>query len=91
MHDLKTTYQVKTRNWRCRLWVKWLLDLTKSFGVERGDSYTDGDGKYILQTPSRMRAWGMWLYFLILKPWSGGWTYICRPGRSPDNQYHAIY
>lgn len=85
------TYQVKTRNWRCQLWVKFLLDISKRFGVERGDNYTDGDGKYILHTPSRIRAWGMWTYFMMVWPASGGWTYICRPGRHVDAHYRHVY
>lgn len=83
-------YLVKTRNWSCKQWVKRLLDVALQFGV-RGYPYPDGDCKYVIETKSRPLAWGLWVYFLILKPWSGGWTYICRPGRSPDNYYRWIY
>lgn len=84
-------YEVKTRNWHKQAWVHRLLDLSETFGAERGDTYTDGDGKYILHTPSRIRAWVMWTYFMILKPSSGGWTYICRPGRHVDAHYRHVY
>lgn len=84
-------YEVKTRNWKMQRWVQHLLHFSERFGVRRGDSYTDGDGKYILRTPSRISAWGMWVYFMILKPASGGWTYICRPGHHVDAHYRHVY
>ena len=84
-------YSVKTRNWRCNRFVKRLLDFTLQFGVRRGDDYSDGDAKYLLDTRSPGRAWGIWVYFMMLRPWSGGWTYICRPGRMSDCHYRHIY
>jgi len=73
-------YTVKTRNFHCRKWVKSLLDLSHRYGVQRGDSYTDGDGKYILETSSAVKAWSIWAYFILLRRFSGGWTYIVCPG-----------
>jgi len=84
-------YSVKTRNWRRQRWVKRLLDISHLAGVGRGDSYTDGDGKYIMETTNVITAWTVWLYFMMLRPFSGGWTYICRPGRGPDCHYRHIY
>ncbi len=43
-------YTVKTRNWNCKKVPFKLLNLTKLFGVERGDIYNDGDGKFYLET-----------------------------------------
>jgi hypothetical protein len=45
-------YFVKTRNWHCKQWVKFFLDISHVWGVKRGDYYDDGDGKYILETSS---------------------------------------
>ena len=78
---MENTYEVKTRNWYSKKWVKSLLDISERFGVQRGDSYQDGDGKYILRTKSAFTAWATWTYFQMLKPLSGGWTYIVRPGK----------
>jgi len=71
-------YTIKTRNWHCNRIVFKLLSLTPN--AERGDSYDDGDGKFIVTTSSPVRAWMTFAYFLILEHWSGGWTYIVRPG-----------
>jgi hypothetical protein len=46
------------------------------WGVERGDFYDDGDGKYILYTPHKTLAIVTWYYFMLFYPYSGGWTYI---------------
>lgn len=78
------TFFVKTRNWYCRKWVKIFLDLSHLWGVQRGDSYTDGDGKYYLETDSRAAAIATFLYFLALSPLTGGWTYIVDQKRYPD-------
>ena len=69
-------YRVKTRNFHCKKAVKKLLDLSALLGVVRGDSYDDGDGKYFLENASLIKAFIVWLYFMALSPWSGGWTYI---------------
>jgi len=84
-------YDVKTRNWHCRKWVKRLLDLSHKWGVVRGDSYQDGDGKYILSTNNMALAWATWAYFMMLRHFSGGWTYIVRPGNQLGSGYKAIY
>lgn len=90
-------YHVKTRNWHCNRRIKPLLDLTLRFGVRRGDSYEDGDGKYCLETPNALKAWAVFAYFLALRHWTGGWTYIVRPsfdfsgGFSASDGYKAIY
>ena len=86
---MKPTYFVKTRNWNCNRTVKRLLDLAP-FAVQ-GDSYEDGDGKYGLTTASPLRAWLTWAYWIALRPFSGGWTYIVRPGHEIGDGYRAIY
>jgi hypothetical protein len=69
-------YFVKTRNWHCKRWVKFFLDISQVWGVKRGDSYDDGDGKYILETSHKVFALITWSYFMLFYPFSGGWTYI---------------
>ena len=69
-------YLVKTRNWHCKRWVKAFLDVSKTWGVERGDSYDDGDGKYFLRTRSKTVAILTWYYFMLFYKFSGGWTYV---------------
>ena len=71
-------YFVKTRNWHCKKWVFKLLSYTHKFGVTRGDGYKDGDGKFCLETNKPLKAWLVWLYFILLSRSSGGWTYITR-------------
>ena len=85
-------YFIKTRNWYCNRTVFDLLNVTEKVGVVRGDLYTDGDGKFILETRNELKAWAIWLYFILLKPFSGGWTYIIRPGKELiGGTYKSIY
>lgn len=84
-------YRVKTRNWNCSRTVKSYLDLTLKLGVYRGDNYEDGDGKYCFETKNALQAWGIWLYFMALRCFSGGWTYIVRPGKQLKAGCKAIY
>ena len=69
--------------------------MTKKIGVQRGDSYTDGDGKFILETKKAWLAVMVWLYFMLLRRFSGGWTYLVRGnyfnGFSGDHGCKAIY
>ena len=84
------TYFVKTRNFNCRRWTFSLLSFTQRSGVQRGDSYTDGDGKFYIETTSPLRAWTIFLFFLALRHFSGGWTYIVLPGHELKSGYQAI-
>lgn len=74
-------YRVKTRNWHCKKWVKFFLDISRLWGVKRADYYDDGDGKYILETDFMTFALLTWVYFMLLYPYSGGWTYIWHDGQ----------
>jgi hypothetical protein len=69
-------YVVKTRNWHCKRWVKALLDISKLWGVERGDIYEDGDGEYYFQTSNKPLALATWYYFMLFYKFSDGWTYV---------------
>lgn len=83
-------YFVKTRNWHCKRWVKFFLDISKLWGVKRADYYENGDGKYYLETYSKILAFLAWSYFMIFYPFSGGWTYIRCEGkfiRNSDPEY----
>jgi len=84
-------YHVKTRNWHCKRWTLRLLSIAKIAGACRGDSYDDGDGKLYLDTKNPLRAWAVWAYFMALRRFSGGWTYIVRPGKQADGNYLSIY
>lgn len=64
-------YFVKTRNWHRRQSVHEMLSLSHSWGVKRGDEYTDGDGKFYIETALPL-ALMTWLYFKALEPWTGG-------------------
>ena len=70
------TYFVKTRNWHCNKIVFTLLNISTKWGVYRGDSYSDGDGKFCLNTNSYLKAIITWLYFRLFDKFSGGWTYV---------------
>uniref|UniRef100_A0A6H1ZCA2 Uncharacterized protein n=1 Tax=viral metagenome TaxID=1070528 RepID=A0A6H1ZCA2_9ZZZZ len=80
-------YLVKTRNWYGTDYIYTLLNWTKKFGVIEYSSI------YWLHTKNPLKAWLFWLYFMILKKWSGGWTYIVRPKtQNPKyNEYRCIY
>lgn len=78
-------YLVKTRNWHCKRWVKFFLDISHVWGIKRGDYYDDGDGKYIFETSNKLLALLTWSYFMIFYPYSGGWTYIRSEGKFIKN------
>ena len=78
-------YFVKTRNWHCNKWIKPFLDVSKTWGIKRGDSYTDGDGKYILETNSYLKAFVTWLYFMVFYRLTGGWTYVADASKNYRN------
>jgi hypothetical protein len=83
-------YFVKTRNWHCKRWVKFFLDLSRMRGVKRADCYEDEDGKYVFETANKMLALFTWRYFMIFYRYSGGWTYVHRAGmfiRDSDPSY----
>lgn len=84
-------YFVKTRNWYSNKIVLKLLNVTKIFGVQREDGYTDGDGKFGLSTDNVIKAVFVLFYFLILQKWSGGWTYILDENSSVDGNYKIFY
>ena len=78
-------YKVRTKNWHSSFIVWKLLDLTRKIGVKK-----DYD-KYYLDTRSPCLAWFVWFYFMILKKWSGGSTYIILPGHSSTDKFKCIY
>ncbi len=85
-------YFIKTRNWHCKKWVFKLLTISYLWGVKRGDSYEDGDGKFCLETNKLLLAWFTWSYFMLLRYFSGGWTYIIRPNHKFQGMsYQSIY
>jgi len=82
-------YTIKTRNWQCRRWVMHCLNLSRKWGVDSAVP-DDGDGKYFLHTTNPFKAWLTFAYFMSLRRWSGGWTYIIRPGHNLRPGYKAI-
>lgn len=82
-------YHVRTRNWNCNHRILALMQHTPN--ARRNDSYTDGDRKFSFDTPNPYCAWLVWLYWMLLRPFSGGWTCITRPGKAVDHHYRAIY
>jgi len=83
-------YQVKTRNFNCNRLSGLLLSTLRAFGVQ-GCLEADNDGKFYLSTSNPMHAWAVWMVFMAVRPISGGWTYICRPGASVDGRYLSVY
>lgn len=83
-------YKVKTRNWHCKKWVLRLLQFTCKFTV-KCNVYDDGDGKFWLETSNGFKAWMIWVYFMLLRHFSGGWTYIVRPNHNLGVGYKSIY
>ena len=83
-------YNVKTRNWNCNRFVGKMLALSSHLGAS-GMIEKDGDGRFYLLTNSAFKAWACWLYFMALRPFSGGWTYIVRPGHTLGAGYKAVY
>lgn len=81
-------YKIKTRNFNGKKWVKKMLDFA---GVNQTEDYGDADVKYWYETESAGVAWGLWAYFMLLRKFSGGWTYIVRPGKELGAGYLSIY
>jgi len=84
-------YKIKTRNWYGKKVVANVLNIIAKIGHVGIYKSPDFDNKYYLETKSAFKAWTLWALFMILKPLSGGWTYIIRPGKYLDDQYKSIY
>ena len=91
----KTKYFVKTRNWHGKKWVLSLLSISRKWGVCGADvgymAEPDNDVKLYITTHNAGKAWSIWLYFMMLKPLSGGWTYLTRGNAQVDGAYKSIY
>ena len=83
-------YKVKTRNWNNKRWVMKILDwlVDSRFIYAESIGY---DNKYFIETRNPLKAWGLWACFMGLKRFSGGWTYIIRPGKELGSGYKSIY
>lgn len=75
-------YNIKTRNWNGNRLVRLFLSLLPL--------QTDGE-RYWYASRSAVKAWSLWLVIMALRPLSGGWTYIVRPGAEVDGRYLSIY
>ena len=84
-------YFVKTRNWHCKKWVFRLLSLSHKINTFRLDDYDDGDGKFGYESNSLVKAFLVFCYFFVLRPFSGGWTYIIKDGAQLDGKWRALY
>jgi hypothetical protein len=85
------SYFVKTRNWNGGRLVFKLLSASTRMGVQGCGTKDDCDWKFVLETNNAAKAWLVWAYFMALRRYSGGWTYIKRPGGHDVNQYRSIY
>ena len=82
-------YLIKTRNWNGKPFIKKLLDLSN---VNHSENYGDNDVKYTFETNSLLKGLVIWLYFMSLRHWSGGWTYIINTNRKYNlMNYKSIY
>jgi len=89
---MSKNYELKTRNFLARKWVKCLLDLSCLCGVVCHESADDkNDSKYTFETATPFMAWAVWCYFMALGRLSGGWTYIIKPGHFLGSGYKSIY
>ena len=79
-------YRIKTRNWNGGRLGHALLTIHPHYW-----DFPDRDIKCYLETKSRLQAWSLWLYWMLLKPLTGGWTYIVRPGNELHHGYKSIY
>jgi len=84
-------YTVKTRNWNGNRQVAGVLNLIAKITGTPCYKSEDHDHKYYLETNNGVRAWAAWVLFMILRPLSGGWTYIVCGGAYPDATYKSIY
>ncbi len=71
---------VKTRNWHGKRWVRVLLVVISKLTRASIHRAPDEDWKFTLYTVNAIHAWVTLFLFLCLAKWSGGWTYIQRPG-----------
>ena len=83
-------YKIKSRNWNSSPIVYKIFMLTRKLGVSAWQEI-DLDCKVVLETKNHLKAWLIWLLFMGLKPLSGGWTYIIRPGHALGEGYKSIY
>lgn len=88
-------YEVKTRNWNSKKWVYQLLSVTKLVDVKyylfmNRNRQIDYDIKFYLETKNVFKAWIVWCYFMLLKYFSGGWTYILLPNHTLKEGYKSI-
>lgn len=79
-------YRIKTRNWNGTRLGHALLTITPDYW-----DAPDLDIKCFVQTKSRIRAWSLWAYWMLIKRLTGGWTYIVRPGKTLLHGYKSIY
>ena len=69
-----------------------MLDLSLVMGACREPDPGDHDVKYGIETNKAAQAWIIWAYWSLLKFFSGGWTYIIRPGHNlQGGSYASIY
>ena len=79
-------YRIKTRNWNCskiayRLLKKWMCCDAE-----------DLDIKCYIETRDPLTAWALWFYWMLIRPLSGGWTYIIRPNHElSGGTYKSVY
>ena len=81
-------YKAKTRNWNQKKWVN--VVLSKCLPGNKTVS-SDEDDKYWIETTNSLRAIYFWIIAMLLRHWSGGWTYICLFNAYPDHKYKSIY
>ena len=79
-------YRIKTRNWNSSKIAYAALKRWACYDAE------DLDIKCYVETKSGLRAWGLWFYWILLRRFSGGWTYIIRPGKELSaGSYKSVY
>ncbi len=79
-------YKIKTRNWNGG---KVAYQLLKPWACYDAD---DRDIKCYVETKNPLKAWGLWVYWMLLKRLSGGWTYIVRPDHElQGGTFKSIY
>jgi hypothetical protein len=93
-------YLIKTRNYSANKTAYQVFSfLVKYFGVssdeiieENDIPSIDLDIKYWCYTKNHFEAWFLWVIFMVLRKWSGGWTYIVLPGHELyGGDYKSIF
>ena len=85
-------YLVKTRNWKGTQRALKLISLAPF--TDKWPKIEDGDKdiKFYYESNSLIKSLAVWLYWRIVRKWSGGWTYIVNQRKDYNlSSYKSFY